>query len=84
MSKYISNLSNKSCKYSYLRFFIPKDLRKGFGGKADFLLSLRYVRKEDTQILCLKLKQITDILLTEFRKGMEGLSLDGIKEILRI
>ena len=84
MSKYISNLSNKSYKYSYFRVFIPTDLQTRFGGKDDFRLSLRYVRKEDTQILCLKLKQITDLLFTEIRKGMKSLSLDDIKEILRI
>ena len=84
MSKYISNLSNKSYKYSYYRNFIPKDLQIRFGGKGDFRLSLRYVRKEDTQILCLKLKQITDLLFTEIRNGMKSLSLDDIKEILRI
>ena len=84
MSKYISNLSNKSYKYSYYRNFIPKDLQTRFGGKGDFRLSLRYVRKEDTQILCLKLKQITDLLFTDIRNGMKSLSLDDIKEILRI
>jgi len=84
MSKYISNLSNKSYKYSYFRVFIPTDLQTRFGGKDDFRLSLRYVRKEDTQILCLKLKQITDLLFTEIRKGMKSLSLEDIKEILRI
>ena len=67
MSKYISNLSNKSYKYSYFRVFIPTDLQTRFGGKDDFRLSLRYVRKEDTQILCLK--QITDLLFTEIRIG---------------
>ena len=45
---------------------------------------MRYVRKEDTQILCLKLKQITDLLFTEIRNGMKSLSLDDIKGILRI
>jgi integrase len=84
MSKYISNLSNNSYKYSYYRNFIPKDLQIRFGGKGDFRLSLRYVRKEDTQILCLKLKQITDLLFTDIRNGMKSLSLDDIKEILRI
>ena len=84
MSKYISNLSNKSYKYSYFRVFIPTDLQTRFGGKDEFRLSLRYVSKEDTQILCLKLKQITDLLFTEIREGMNTLSLDDIKEILRI
>ncbi len=80
MSNYNSNLSNKS----YFRSIIPKDLRGNFGGKDEFRLSLRYVINGDTKILCLKLKEITDKLFTEIREGMENLSLDNIKEILRI
>ena len=80
MSKYISNLSNKS----YFRSIIPIDLRNNFEGKHEFRLSLRYVINGDTKILCLKLKEITDKLFTEIRKGMKSLSLDDIKEILRI
>ena len=80
MSNYNSNLSNKS----YFRSIIPKDLQKNFGGRDEFRLSLRYVISGDTKILCLKLKEITDKLFTEIREGMEYLSLDDIKEILRI
>ena len=80
MSNYNSNLSNKS----YFRSIIPKDLRGNFEGKDEFRLSLRYVINGDTKILCLKLKEITDKLFTEIREGMENLSLDDIKEILRI
>ena len=80
MSNYNSNLLNKS----YFRSIIPKDLRKNFGGRDEFRLSLRYVINGDTQILCLKLKEITDKLFTEIRKGMKTLSLEDIKEILRI
>ena len=80
MSNYNSNLLNKS----YFRSIIPKDLRKTFGDKEEFRLSLRYVINGDTKILCLKLKEITDKLFTEIRKGMKSLSLEDIKEILRI
>ena len=80
MSNYNSNLLNKS----YFRSIIPKDLRKNFGGRDEFRLSLRYVINGDTKILCLKLKEITDKLFTEIRKGMKTLSLEDIKEILRI
>jgi len=80
MSNYNSNLSNKS----YFRSIIPKDLRNNFEGKDEFRLSLRYVINGDTKILCLKLKEITDKLFTEIRKGMKSLSLGDIKEILRI
>jgi len=84
MQNYISNLSNKSYKYTYFRSFIPKDLLTYFTGTTEFRLSLNYVRKEDKQILCLKLKQITDKVFDEIRKGMKTLSLEDIKEILRI
>ena len=80
MSNYNSNLSNKP----YFRSIIPKDLRKNFGGRGEFRLSLKYVINGDTKILCLKLKEITDKLFTEIREGMKTLSLDDIKEILRI
>ena len=80
MSNYNSNLLNKS----YFRSIIPKDLRRNFEGKDEFRLSLRYVINGDTKILCLKLKEITDKLFTEIRKGMKSLSLEDIKEILRI
>ena len=59
MQNYISNLSNKS----YFRSIIPKDLLTYFTGITEFRLSLNYVSNEDTQILCLKLKQITDKVL---------------------
>ena len=84
MQNYISNLSNKSYKYTYFRSFIPKDLLTYFTGTTEFRLSLNCVRKEDKQILCLKLKQITDKVFDEIRKGMKTLSLEDIKEILRI
>ena len=80
MSNYITKLSNTS----YFRSIIPKDLLNYFTGITEFRLSLNCVRKEDTQILCLKLKQITDLLFTEIRSGMKNLSLEDIKEILRI
>ena len=80
MSNYITKLSNTS----YFRSIIPKDLLNYFTGITEFRLSLNCVRKEDTQILCLKLKQITDLLFTEIREGMKTLSLEDIKEILRI
>ena len=84
MQNYISNLSNKTYKYPYFRSFVPKDLLTYFDGITEFRLSLNYVRKEDTKILCLNLKQITDKVFDDIRKGMKNLSLDDIKEILRI
>ena len=63
MQNYISNLSNKSYKYPYFRSVVPKDLLTYFDGISEFRLSLNYVSNEDKQLLCLKLKQITDKVL---------------------
>ena len=84
MKSYLSKRKIKSHHYPFFRCIIPKDLQRNFGGIRDFRLSLSYVRNEDTQILCLKLKKITEKLFTEITNGMKNLSLDDIKEILRI
>ena len=84
MKSYLSKRKIKSHQYPFFRCIIPKDLQGNFGGIRDFRLSLSYVRNEDTQILCLKLKKITEKLFTEITNGMKNLSLDDIKEILRI
>ena len=84
MKSYLSKRKLKSHHYPFFRYIFPKDLQRNFGGIREFRLSLRYVINGDTKILCLKLKEITDKLFTEIREGMEYLSLDDIKEILRI
>ena len=84
MRTYLSKRKIKSHQYPFFRCIIPKDLQGNFDGITDFRLSLGCVRNEDTQILCLKLKQITESVFVEIRSGMKNLSLDDIKEILRI
>ena len=84
MKSFLSKQSSKSFLYPYFRSIIPKDLVSNLGGATDFRLSLNYVRKEDRQILCLELKHITDEIFTEIREGMKTLSLEDIKDILRI
>ena len=81
MSNYISKLSNTS----YFRCIIPKDLQGNFGGRTEFRLSLGYsCSKDDLRIICLKLKQLTQNIFVDVRNGMKTLSLDDIKNILRI
>jgi len=84
MKSFLSKQSSKSFLYPYFRSIIPKDLVSNLGGATDFRLSLNYVRQEDRQILCLELKHITDEIFTEIREGMKTLSLEDIKDILRI
>jgi hypothetical protein len=84
MKSYLSKRKLKSHHYPFFRCIIPKDLQGNFDGITDFRLSLSCVRNEDAQILCLKLKKITESVFVEIRSGMKSLSLDDIKEILRI
>ena len=79
MRSYLSKRKIKSHQYPFFRCIIPKDLQGNFDGITDFRLSLGCVRNEDTQILCLKLKQITESVFVEIRSGMKNLSLDDIK-----
>ena len=84
MRSYLSKLNNKSHQYPYFRSVIPKDILVHFDGITEFRLSLSSVRKEERQIVCLKLKQITDQLFDEIRDQVRTLSLEDIKEILRV
>ena len=84
MRTYLSKRKIKSHQYPFFRCIIPKDLQGNFDCITDFRLSFSCVRNEDTQILCLKLKQITEKVFDEIRSGMKNLSLDDIKNILRI
>ena len=84
MRSYLTRKSNKPYQYPYFRSVVPKDLISQFGGITDFRLSLSCVRYEARQILCLELKHITDEIFTEIREGMKTLSLEDIKDILRI
>ena len=84
MRSYLTRKSNKPFQYPYFRSIVPKDLISQFGGITDFRLSLSCVRYEDKQILCMELKQITNNIFAEIREGMKTLSLEDIKDILRI
>ena len=68
MRSYLSKRKIKSHQYPYFRCIIPKDLQGNFDGITDFRLSLGCVRNEDTQILCLKLKQITESAIQNDKK----------------
>ena len=59
----LSKQTKKSCQYSFFRAIIPQDLQEHFDGTTGFQLSVKSVSDDEVQILCLKLKQITDKVL---------------------
>ena len=84
MPLFLSKQTKKSCQYPFFRAIIPQDLQEHFDGTTGFQLSVKSVSDDEVQILCLKLKQITNRIFAEIRVGMKSLDLDAVKDILRI
>ena len=79
--------------YSYLhkrsygfdfRAKIPKDLIPLFKGRRKFQISLKNLRSRESQTLSLILKQKLESLFSQIREGMKSLTIEEIKDILRI
>ena len=66
------------------RHRIPPDLVSHFGGRRQFQISLNNVSNNETILVSQNLKKILLKLFSDVRSGMKDLSLDDIKEILKI
>ena len=66
------------------RHRIPPDLVSHFVGRRQFQISLNNVSNNETILVSQNLKKILLKLFSDVRSGMKDLSLDDIKEILRI
>ena len=75
---------SKSSIHFHFRSIIPKDLISYFNEKTVFQISLIGVRNCESLLLSLRLKRIVQQLYSDIRSGMKNLSLEDIKEILRI
>ena len=76
-------------KYGSLRYFhfrgcIPQDLISVFGDRKQFQISLKNVRNCETILVSTSLITLTEQLFNDIRKGMETLTLEDIKEILKV
>jgi len=80
-----TNIIPKRKKSSYLlRTTIPKDLVDTFGGRTRFHISLKNVRNKERHLVSIFLKSLTKELFNDIRKGMKTLTLEDVKEILRV
>ena len=82
-----SHLYCKSVGSTEYRFFcciIPRDLKNRFKYRTKFYISINSVRKKDAVEICRYLKMTADEIFAEIRMGMKDLSIEDIKEILRI
>ena len=75
---------SKSSIHFHFRSIIPKDLISYFNETTVFQISLIGVRNGESLLLSLLLKRIVQQLYSDIRSGMEKLTLEDIKEILRI
>ena len=75
---------SKSSIHFHFRSKIPIDLIQHFKSRKQFQISLNNVSNKESLLLSLKLKSIVQQLYSEIRSGMKNLTLEDIKEILRI
>jgi len=75
---------SKSSIHFHFRSKIPKDLISHFNEKNQFQISLNDVKNGETLLLSLRLNTIVQQLYSDIRSGMKNLTLEDIKEILRI
>ena len=75
---------SKSSIHFHFRSIIPVDLISYFNETRVFQISLIGVRNGETLLLSLRLNSIVQQLYSDIRTGMKNLTLEDIKEILRI
>jgi len=73
-----------SKKYFHFRGRVPKDLISNFGGRKQFQISLKNVRNGETLLVSTSLITLTEQLFNDIRKGMKTLTLEDIREILKV
>jgi len=79
------NIIPKRKKSSYLlRTTIPKDLVDTFGGRTRFHISLKNVSNKERLLVSIYLKNLSKELFQDIRMGMKSLSVDDIREILKV
>ena len=73
-----------SQRYFHFRGCVPQDLISIFSGRKQFQISLKNVRNGETLLVSTSLITLTEQLFDDIRKGMKTLSLEDIKEILKV
>ena len=68
----------------HFRSKIPKDLVSYFGGRKQFQISLHDVTNRETFLVSQTLNNVVKEIYSDIRDGMKDLTLEDIKEILKI
>ena len=70
--------------YFHFRSKIPLDLIPSFSGRKEFQISLKGVSNKETILVSAILQSLTENLFSDIRSGMKKLTLEDVKEILRV
>ena len=70
--------------YFHFRSKIPQDLIPTFSGRKEFQISLKNVRSGETLVVSIYLQTLIEELFNEIRMGMKTLTLEDIREILKV
>ena len=84
MKDYLVVRTIKSDKYRFFSCCIPRDLQSYFNNRSKFYLSINSATNKQARLICQNLNRITTELFAEIRTGMRSLTLEEIKEILRV
>ena len=68
----------------HFRYFIPLDLIPTFSGRKEFQISLKSVSNKETLLVSELLQTLSEQLFSDIRSGMIKLTLEDVKEILRV
>ena len=68
----------------HFRSYIPQDLISNFLGRKQFQISLKNVSNKETIIVAISLHNLTEQLFNDIRMGEKSLSLEDVREILKV
>ena len=66
------------------RTIIPQDLIEHFDGRTRFHISLNNIKKKERLLVSVYLKTLTKELFNDIRTGMKKLTLEDVKDILKV
>ena len=81
----ISNLvQRKSDSSNLFRTIITQDIIERYNGRTKFHISLKNVNNKETLFVSIYLKTLVEELFNDIRMGMKTLTLEDIREILKV
>ena len=81
---YLSPRKSGKNTYFHLRVRVPLDLIPSFSGRKEFQISLKDVSNKETLLVSVLLQTLSEQLFSDIRSGMKKLTLEDVKEILRV